>query len=64
MVVDCSTGPDTALPLGPSEPPVRYSGVEDDPELLILGSEEIDLDDRGSEAFIDAITEAFGRKNG
>jgi PPM family protein phosphatase len=64
VIVDCSTGPETALPMGPSEPPPRYSDAEDDPELLILGSEEIDLDDSGSEAFIDAITEAFGRKNG
>ena len=62
VVIDCFTGPDIALPMGPSEPPPTVPENESDPELLILGSEEIDLDDRGSEAFIDAITEAFGRK--
>ena len=63
VVVDCSTGPDTALPLGPSEPPPRTATIEDDPELLILGSEEVDLNELGTGAFIAAITEAFGRKS-
>jgi len=62
VVIDCAAGPDTALPLGPSEPPPTLPESEDDPELLILGSEEIDLDDRGSDSFIEALTEAFSRK--
>jgi hypothetical protein len=62
VIVDCSTGPDTALPLGPTEPPPPPdSDMENDPELLILGSEEIDLDDH-SNMFVNALTEAFGRK--
>lgn len=63
VVIDCAAGPDTALPLGPSEPPPTLPEAGDDPELLILGSEEIELDDRGSDAFIEALTVAFGRKS-
>lgn len=63
VVIDCATGPDTALPLGPSEPPPTLRESDDDPELLILGSEEIELDDRGSDAFIEAVAEAFGRRS-
>ena len=63
VVVDCSTGPDTALPLGPTEPPPPPdSEMDDDPELLILGSEEIDLDDLHGNLFVNALTEAYGRK--
>lgn len=63
VVVDCSTGPEWALPLGPSEPPPSER-VGEDPELLILGSEEIEIDDRSSDALIEAIAEAVNRKNG
>jgi len=63
VVVDCSTGPDTALPFGPTEPPPPpNSDSNDDPELLIVGSEEIELDDHSSDAFIRALTEVYGRK--
>jgi serine/threonine protein phosphatase PrpC len=63
VIVDCSTGPDTALPLGPTEPPPPPDvDEENDPELLILGSEEIDLDDHSSNLFVNALTEVYGRK--
>ncbi len=63
VIVDCSTGPETALPLGPTEPPPPPdSGADEDPELLILGSEEIDLEDHSSNLFVNALTEAYGRK--
>jgi len=63
LVVDCSVGPDTALPLGPTEPPPPEEGeTSDDPELLILGSEEVDLEDHSSSLFVNALTEAYGRK--
>lgn len=62
LVVDCFTGPDTALPLGPTEPPPPESEETEDPELLILGSEEIDLDDHTGNLFVNALTEVYGRK--
>jgi PPM family protein phosphatase len=63
VIVDCSTGPETALPLGPTEPPPPPdSGTDEDPELLILGSEEIDLEDHSGNLFVNALTEAYGRK--
>ena len=62
VIVDCSEGPETALPLGPTEPPPPDGETEDDPELLILGSEEIDLDDQHSNLFVNALTEVYGRK--
>jgi len=64
VVVDCSTGPDTALPLGPTEPPPPPdSDTSDDPELLILGSEEIDLEDHTNALFVNTLTEVYGRKS-
>jgi protein phosphatase len=62
VVVDCSTGPDTALPLGPSEPPPDQDNSEADPELFILGMEEIELDEHSTDAFINTLTEVYGRK--
>jgi PPM family protein phosphatase len=63
VVVDCASGPDVALPSGLSAPlPSPAKHYMPDPELLILGVEDIDLDDSASELLLQSLGEIFGRQ--
>lgn len=56
LVVNCYGGPASALP-----PPLTQVDREADPELLILGVEEIDLDDDSIEGLRDALGHLLDR---
>lgn len=63
VVVDCAEGPDTALPSGISGPaPTDMVPLEPDPELLILGYEDVDLNDTASDELLESLAELFGRQ--
>lgn len=63
VVVDCASGPDVALPSGLSAPPPSPSEYYmTDPELLILGVEDIDLDDTASDELLRSLGEIFKSK--
>jgi protein phosphatase len=63
VVIDCTTGPVVALPSGFSAPPpVPVDAYLSDPELLILGLEDIDLDDTASDELLNSLGEIFARK--
>jgi PPM family protein phosphatase len=63
IVVDCASGPDVALPSGLSAPPPSPTGhYMPDPELLILGVEDIDLDDSASDHLLQSLGEIFSRQ--
>ena len=63
VVVDCKSGPEVALPSGLSAPPPSPAQhYEPDPELLILGVEDIDLDDTASDELLQSLGEIFNRQ--
>jgi PPM family protein phosphatase len=63
VVVDCASGPDLALPSGLSAPPPSPAEhYMPDPELLILGIEDIDLDDSASDELLQSLGEIFNRQ--
>ncbi|MGC4067998.1 MAG: protein phosphatase 2C domain-containing protein [Polyangiaceae bacterium] len=63
VIIDCTAGPDVALPSGLSAPPpFPIDGYLSDPELLILGLEDIDLDDTASDELLNSLGEIFSRK--
>lgn len=62
VIVDCASGPDLALPSGLSAPPpAEATDYRADPELLILGVEDIDLDDSASDELLQSLGEIFAR---
>ncbi|HMA91676.1 MAG TPA: protein phosphatase 2C domain-containing protein [Polyangiaceae bacterium] len=63
VVVDCASGPSIALPSGFSAPPPSPSEhYTPDPELLILGVEDIDLDDTASDELLNSLGAIFKGK--
>lgn len=63
VVVDCACGPELALPSGLSAPPpAPEEHYMPDPELLILGVEDIDLDDTASDELLQSLGEIFNRQ--
>jgi len=63
VIVDCASGPNLALPSGLSAPPPSpEQHYMPDPELLILGIEDIDLDDSASDELLQSLGEIFNRK--
>jgi protein phosphatase len=63
VVIDCAGGPEVALPSGLSAPPpVPAEQYRPDPELLILGVEDVDLDDTASDELLQSLWEIF-KKN-
>lgn len=63
VVIDCSSGPDIALPSGLSAPPPPpEENFRADPELLILGFEDLDLDDSASDELLQSLGQIFGPK--
>ena len=63
IIVDCSSGPEVALPSGLSAPPpAPAESYLADPELLILGVEDIDLDDSASDELLQSLGEIFAPK--
>lgn len=63
VVIDCASGPELALPSGMSAPPpAPLEHYIPDPELLILGVEDIDLDDTASDELLQSLGEIFNRR--
>lgn len=63
VVVDCSSGPNVALPSGlGAPPPSPAEHYVPDPELLILGIEDIELDDTASDELLQSLEEIFNPK--
>jgi protein phosphatase len=63
VVIDCASGPGFALPSGLSAPPPSPHICErPDPELLILGLEDIELDDTASDTLLQSLDEIFNRR--
>jgi protein phosphatase len=63
VVIDCAGGPGIALPSGlTAPPPSPHIGERPDPELLILGLEDIELDDTASDTLLQSLDEIFNRR--
>jgi PPM family protein phosphatase len=63
VVVDCASGPEVALPSGlTAPPPSPNEHYVPDPELLILGVEDVDLDDSASDELLQSLEEIFSRQ--
>jgi protein phosphatase len=63
VVIDCASGPGIALPAGLSAPPPSpHIGERPDPELLIIGLEDIELDDSASDSLLQSLDEVFNRR--
>jgi len=63
VVIDCDGGPHRALPSGLSAPPpAPHEQMIPDPELLILGIEDIDLDDSASDELLQSLGAIFAKK--
>jgi serine/threonine protein phosphatase PrpC len=63
VVISCASGPNVALPSGlRAPPPTPAEHYMPDPELLILGIEDIDLDDSASDELLQSLGEIFTRQ--
>jgi protein phosphatase len=63
IVIDCASGPEVALPSGLSAPPPPPpESYQTDPELLILGFEDLDLDDTASDELLQSLGQIFRRR--
>jgi protein phosphatase len=63
VIIDCASGPEIALPSGLNAPPPELTNADlPDPELLILGLEDIELDDSASDTLLQSLGEIFGKK--
>jgi protein phosphatase len=63
VVIDCASVPGATLPSGVSAlPPAMDASDLADPELLILGLEDIELDDSASDTLLQSLDELFNRK--
>lgn len=63
VIIDCASGQSGTLSSSLSVPPPSPpAGERPDPELLILGFEDIELDDTASDALLQSLGEIFGRK--